>query len=167
MNNFQNQPYNNNQQKKKGSGISSLIVIVVFLISLVSKSLGSDSGIGFIFFLLIAAIFILPIIIIIATTKKNRKNADGSVAMTDSQGHLCDDGAHTGAIKERGYFDALDEMEHGYKKSANYTYVPTVIKMKRLTPEQLSRKREELSDLLSAGIISHEEYSYKLEQYRQ
>ncbi len=188
-NRFQQQ--NNNQPQKKGGGCIGVIVFLIIIGASAFSEIGEDALIVFVP-LIIAAVVIGAIIFAVTKAVKSTQNAQGTPypqnayrqaqsrqippnnayptnPVSNSDAHLCDPGEHKGStIKETRYFDAIQEMEPGYKQDHS---VPPLIKsrfnarVRRLTPEQLRRKREELHDLLNAGIITPTEFRDKMDEY--
>ncbi len=191
-----NNPYanraqqNNGQPQKKGGGCIGVIVFIIIIGASAFSEIGEDALYVFIP-LLIAVGVVGAIIFAVTKAVKSTQNAQGTQypqnayrpvqnqrpmsnaypvnPARNADAHLCDPGAHKGTtFKETRYFDAIQEMEPGYKQD---TSVPPLIKsrfnarIRRLTPEQLRRKREELHDLLNAGIITPSEFRDKMDEY--
>ncbi|MEA4912788.1 MAG: hypothetical protein VB092_09305 [Oscillospiraceae bacterium] len=151
---------------KKGSAWALLVFPIIFLASVLPD--------GFGFILIPIAIALVIFVTVFAAVKAQKRAQGGASAGTIQRtpdGHLCDDNQHTS--REPGAFDAIDEMEAGYRPASATSSTPTVTsasygaRTRRLTPEAFERKRAELHDLLNAGIISHAEYQQKLEEYRR
>ena len=156
---------NPEQGGKKGAGCVGAVIFVIFLFA----SVFNDAGGAFFIFipLLIVAAVVGTIVFVVIKASKAQRTASDS--FTRSDGHLCDPGAHKGSsIQDSRGFDAIQEMESGYKlNTAEPNFIRNKYKMrvKKLTPEQLRRKREELHDLLEAGIIESAEYRLKMDEY--
>ncbi len=171
--------YNRSADDNKGkkSVWAVLILPLIFLVSVLD-----DIGVAFILIPIIFTGVIVFIAIFAARAgKKNAQNtasrygASAPVYNTPAAGkdaHLCDDGQHA---SEGDQFDALAEMEPGYVATRSAAApIRTAVtpasysnKTRRLSPEEYAKKRDELRDLRDSGIISQEEYAYKLEEYRR
>ncbi len=73
--------------------------------------------------------------------------------------HLCDPGQHP-HDGDRPYAQILDELEPGYFSTSGS--MPT----SHVTEEQFRKKQTELRSLCDAGMISNDEFSERLAEYR-
>ncbi|MEA5050834.1 MAG: SHOCT domain-containing protein [Oscillospiraceae bacterium] len=165
------------ENNKKGGVWTLLIFPVILAASLLPEGYG---------FLIVPIVMLLLVVVgLIAVVRSQKRDGQSAApkaaggrqssspySMTASDGHLCEDARHSAL--EPGQFNAIDEMEAGYRPAGSTSVAPTVSsasysahKMIPLSPEAYQRKITELRDLLAAGIISHEEYAQKLEDYRK
>ncbi len=125
---------------------------------------------------LFVGIFLLVIWVIRAATKTGTvaKPSARPAAYNSSPsagGHLCDPGQHS-REEDRNGREALDDMQEGYRPysgapsynyraAANYSYAARG----RMSKEQYQKKLDELKSLRDAGIITEEEYRFKVKEY--
>ncbi|MEG0750418.1 MAG: SHOCT domain-containing protein [Oscillospiraceae bacterium] len=166
-------PYTSRQPGSKKQ--NNVAVLLALFTGLLFFLFGVFANSSILIFVLLLIVIIGAVIAVFQIKKKGRSR--GGAGRVVQAGHLCDDAGHESEDANSAL--ALSDMQDGYstfsttdsgrQQAASYAARHDYIykRIEKMSPEDFSKKMDELGSLLDSGMIGREEYNAKRHEYAQ